>query len=103
MAREVPFAVRPKRPSYEDDCCAEVTRVGQPPSSGTRREVLTRRVRLLVAATISYNVIEALVAIAAGAVTGSTALIGFGFRFGDRGQLRRGGRLAVPCPRSRTA
>jgi len=40
--------------------------------------VLTRRVRLLVAATISYNIIEAIVAIAAGTVASSTALIGFG-------------------------
>lgn len=43
-----------------------------------RRAVLVRRVRLLVAATISYNVIEAVVAIAAGTVASSTALIGFG-------------------------
>jgi divalent metal cation (Fe/Co/Zn/Cd) transporter len=46
-----------------------------PPS---RRAVLTRRVRLLVAATISYNVVEAVVAISAGAIASSTALIGFG-------------------------
>jgi divalent metal cation (Fe/Co/Zn/Cd) transporter len=43
-----------------------------------RRAVLARRVRLLVAATISYNVIEAVVAITAGTVASSTALIGFG-------------------------
>jgi len=43
-----------------------------------RRAVLSRRVRWLVAATISYNVIEAIVAISAGTVAGSTALIGFG-------------------------
>jgi divalent metal cation (Fe/Co/Zn/Cd) transporter len=40
--------------------------------------VLARRIRLLVAATITYNVVEAVVAISAGAVAGSTALIGFG-------------------------
>ncbi|MGH4005525.1 MAG: cobalt transporter, partial [Pseudonocardiaceae bacterium] len=40
--------------------------------------MLSRRVRLLVAATISYNVIEAIVAISAGMVASSTALIGFG-------------------------
>ncbi|MGH3836055.1 MAG: cation transporter [Pseudonocardiaceae bacterium] len=40
--------------------------------------MLSRRVRLLVAATISYNVIEAVVAISAGVVASSTALIGFG-------------------------
>jgi divalent metal cation (Fe/Co/Zn/Cd) transporter len=44
----------------------------------THREALTRRLRLLVAATITYNVIEAAVAITAGRVAGSTALIGFG-------------------------
>ncbi len=43
-----------------------------------RRALLTRRVRLLVAATITYNVIEAVVAISAGTVASSTALIGFG-------------------------
>ncbi|MDO3686388.1 cation transporter [Micromonospora sp. C28ISP2-4] len=43
-----------------------------------RRALLTRRVRLLVAATITYNVIEAVVALGAGAVASSTALIGFG-------------------------
>jgi len=35
-------------------------------------------VRLLVGATITYNVVEAVVAIAAGTVAGSVALIGFG-------------------------
>ncbi|MDQ2586696.1 cobalt transporter [Saccharothrix yanglingensis] len=40
--------------------------------------MLTRRVRLLVAATITYNVIEAVVAITAGTIASSTALIGFG-------------------------
>ncbi|WP_353369521.1 cation transporter [Mycobacterium sp.] len=43
-----------------------------------RRAALSRRVRLLVAATISYNIIEAIVAISAGAVASSTALIAFG-------------------------
>ncbi|MFI8499652.1 cation transporter [Streptomyces sp. NPDC085524] len=46
--------------------------------SPARREVLARRIRLLVAATITYNVIEAIVAITAGAAASSTALIGFG-------------------------
>ena len=46
--------------------------------SPDRRSVLARRVRLLVAATISYNVVEAVVAIAAGTVASSTALVGFG-------------------------
>ncbi len=43
-----------------------------------RRVVLQRRVRMLVAATITYNVVEAVVAIAAGVAASSIALIGFG-------------------------
>ncbi|WP_413810479.1 cation transporter [Streptomyces sp. OE57] len=46
--------------------------------SAVRRNALTRRIRLLVAATITYNVIEAIVAITAGTVASSTALVGFG-------------------------
>jgi divalent metal cation (Fe/Co/Zn/Cd) transporter len=46
--------------------------------SPARRAALMRRVRWLVAATITYNLIEATVAIAAGAVASSTALLGFG-------------------------
>ncbi|MDX3524956.1 cation transporter [Streptomyces sp. ID05-39B] len=49
--------------------------LGPPPA---RREALAKRIRLLVAATITYNVIEAVVAITAGMVASSTALIGFG-------------------------
>jgi divalent metal cation (Fe/Co/Zn/Cd) transporter len=43
-----------------------------------RRFQLTRRVRLLVAATIAYNVIEAAVALTEGTRVSSAALIGFG-------------------------
>jgi divalent metal cation (Fe/Co/Zn/Cd) transporter len=46
--------------------------------SSSRRDVLIRRVRWFVAATITYNVIEAVVAITAGTMASSTALIGFG-------------------------
>ncbi|MFY1593748.1 cation transporter [Micromonospora sp. WMMD737] len=46
--------------------------------SPARRAVLARRVRLLVAATITYNVVEAVVAITAGTIASSTALLGFG-------------------------
>ncbi|MGX1115733.1 divalent metal cation (Fe/Co/Zn/Cd) transporter [Streptomyces ambofaciens] len=46
--------------------------------SPARREVLAKRIRLLVAATITYNLIEAVVAITAGTLASSTALIGFG-------------------------
>jgi divalent metal cation (Fe/Co/Zn/Cd) transporter len=51
----------------------------QPPGlSPARRAVLARRIRLLVAATITYNIIEAVIAITAGRTASSTALIGFG-------------------------
>ena len=43
-----------------------------------RRAVLTRRIRLFAAATISYNVIEAAAALWAGGAADSSALIGFG-------------------------
>ncbi|MBB5078987.1 cation transporter [Nonomuraea endophytica] len=46
--------------------------------SPARRDALQRRIRLLVAATITYNVIEAGVAITAGTIASSAALIGFG-------------------------
>ena len=44
----------------------------------SRRDVLARRIRLLVAATIIYNVVEAIVALAEGTRVSSTALVGFG-------------------------
>lgn len=43
-----------------------------------RKGALQRRIRLLVATTISYNVIEAIIALSAGAAASSSALIGFG-------------------------
>jgi divalent metal cation (Fe/Co/Zn/Cd) transporter len=43
-----------------------------------RRLVLQRRIRLLVAGTIGYNVIEAVIALAAGSIASSAALVGFG-------------------------
>ncbi|MEU3252408.1 cation transporter [Streptomyces sp. NPDC006997] len=43
-----------------------------------RREALTRRIRLLVAATLAYNTVEAVVALTAGTLASSTALVGFG-------------------------
>ncbi|WP_086561415.1 cation transporter [Streptomyces africanus] len=46
--------------------------------SPARREELARRIRLLVAATIIYNVIESIAALTAGTLASSTALIGFG-------------------------
>lgn len=58
-----------------DECCRSDA---SEPIDSHRRSVLSRRVRLLVAATITYNVVEAIVAISAGTVASSTALIGFG-------------------------
>jgi divalent metal cation (Fe/Co/Zn/Cd) transporter len=46
--------------------------------TGQRRRLLGRRIRYLVAATIAYNVIEAVIALTEGARVSSTALIGFG-------------------------
>lgn len=43
-----------------------------------RVDVLRRRIRWIVGATIAYNVIEAIVAISSGVVSSSVALIGFG-------------------------
>lgn len=43
-----------------------------------RREQLGRRAQLLAAASVSYNLIEAVIAITAGLVAGSIALVGFG-------------------------
>jgi divalent metal cation (Fe/Co/Zn/Cd) transporter len=43
-----------------------------------RRRLLERRIRLIVGATIAYNVVEAIVAITAGSLASSAALIGFG-------------------------
>jgi divalent metal cation (Fe/Co/Zn/Cd) transporter len=53
-----------------------MTVVGEPRAE--RRLVLQRRVRLIVGATIAYNVVEAIVAITAGSIASSAALIGFG-------------------------
>ena len=56
-----------------DACCSPAAVPA--PARGT---VLTRRIRLLVGATIAYNVVEAVIALTAGTVASSTALIGFG-------------------------
>lgn len=44
----------------------------------TRKRVLQRRIRWVVALTISYNVVEAIIALVAGSIASSTALIAFG-------------------------
>jgi divalent metal cation (Fe/Co/Zn/Cd) transporter len=46
--------------------------------TSARRAALARRIRLLVATTIAYNVMEAVVALAAGTRASSSALVGFG-------------------------
>jgi divalent metal cation (Fe/Co/Zn/Cd) transporter len=68
-----------------DGCCTADSPAAFPssgrarsPLAADRRALLTRRVRLLVAATITYNVIEAVVAVLAGTAASSAALIGFG-------------------------
>lgn len=50
----------------------------RPTLGAERRAVLHRRVRRIVATTITYNVLEAAVAIGAGAAASSAALLGFG-------------------------
>lgn len=50
----------------------------RPALTAGRRQVLGRRIRWFVAATISYNVLEAIIALSEGARVSSTALIGFG-------------------------
>lgn len=49
-----------------------------PTLSGGRRRVLSRRIRCFVAVTISYNVVEAIIAVSEGARVSSAALVGFG-------------------------
>lgn len=63
---------RARLPATEcgDGCCS--------PPVDERRGVLATRIRWLVAATITYNLIEAVVALVAGTIASSTALIGFG-------------------------
>jgi divalent metal cation (Fe/Co/Zn/Cd) transporter len=61
----------------EKECCAGPV-AERADGDVDRRAVLTRRVRLLVAATITYNVVEAVVAISAGTLASSSALVGFG-------------------------
>lgn len=53
-----------------------------PPTTWTtdaeQRRKLSRRAQLLAGASVTYNVIEAVIAISAGLVAGSVALVGFG-------------------------
>ena len=49
-----------------------------PAPAPARKKLLQRRIRIIVAITITYNVIEAIIALSAGTVASSAALIGFG-------------------------
>lgn len=49
-----------------------------PPLTDSDRSRLGRRARLLASASVSYNLVEGVIAISAGLVAGSVALIGFG-------------------------
>nr|WP_280501639.1 cation transporter [Nocardia farcinica] len=79
--QSIPPAARPPTPRNAAD--VDPTGNARTPLAVTsagpqRRALLARRIRWLVAATITYNVIEAIVAITEGARVSSTALIGFG-------------------------
>lgn len=54
------------------------TTASAPAVSPARRLVLQRRIRWIVAITIAYNAIEAIVSLLAGGVASSTALVAFG-------------------------
>ena len=83
----------------------------------SRRKADCRRIRWLVAATITYNVIEAIIALTEGARVSSTALIGFGldsvievssaaavaWQFAGQRPRRRGRRSRCGSSRSRSS
>lgn len=46
--------------------------------SDNRRQILGRRAQLLAGLSVGYNLLEAVIAVAAGAAAGSIALVGFG-------------------------
>ena len=50
----------------------------RPVLSSADRDRLGRRAQLLAAASVTYNVVEAVIAITAGVIAGSVALVGFG-------------------------
>jgi divalent metal cation (Fe/Co/Zn/Cd) transporter len=49
-----------------------------PALTTARRDLLRRRIRWIVAGTIAWNTVEAVVALSAGAIASSTALVAFG-------------------------
>lgn len=52
------------------------------PPTAARRDELNRRVRLLAWFTVAYNTAEGIVAVTAGLIAGSVALVGFGLDSG---------------------
>jgi divalent metal cation (Fe/Co/Zn/Cd) transporter len=52
--------------------------VHRPPPTAAERRRLGQRARLLARISVAYNVVEAVIAVGAGTVAGSVALIGFG-------------------------
>ena len=50
----------------------------QPALTARERTALGRRAQLLAGASVAYNVLEAIIAVAAGIAAGSVALVGFG-------------------------
>ncbi|GAB3290482.1 cation transporter [Parasphingorhabdus pacifica] len=82
-SRRDPAADTMAETACADGCCTPEQPTASEDTTTTgpdaaRQAVLSRRIQLLVAATIGYNVIEAVVAITAGIGASSTALIGFG-------------------------
>ncbi|MCU1670822.1 MAG: Cation efflux family protein [Blastococcus sp.] len=54
------------------------TIAAQPPLTAAERTRLGRRAQLLAGASVAYNIVEAVIAVTAGLVAGSVALMGFG-------------------------
>jgi hypothetical protein len=78
---DVPFEIRAgEKDDRTGPCCSSETETSTRTDhiDQQRRALLSRRIRLLLSATITYNIIEAIIAIAAGAAASSTALIAFG-------------------------
>lgn len=75
---QLPLRLAPPVASQVAPALAGAGAGGRPNIGRPRADVLARRVRLLVGATITYNLIEAVVALTAGARASSTALVGFG-------------------------
>ena len=72
------------------------------PPTADRRQLLSRRIQLFVTATITYNVIEAVIALTEGTPGLLDGADRFWPRLGDRGVVGRGGGLAVRRQRPRS-